>query len=65
MSELVMRTKNLPEYKVEVDALRGRGEFAAWSGGSVVASLSTMKGFWMTRQDYDDSGSERVRYAFF
>lgn len=58
-----MRAKSLPECKVGVDGINTR-EFAAWAGGSILSSLSSMKGFWMTKRDYEDSGSAKVRYAF-
>ncbi|KOB71424.1 actin [Operophtera brumata] len=51
-------------WKTNVDALPSR-RYAAWVGGSILASLSCLKGFWMTKEEYEDVGSDRVNYKFF
>lgn len=61
--ELGFKLVNEP-WKANVDALPSR-HYAAWVGGSILASLSCLKGFWMTKQEYEDVGSDRVNYKFF
>jgi actin-related protein len=34
--------------------------FAAWIGGSILASLSTFQYMWITKQDYDEFGPSIV-----
>lgn len=31
-------------------------KYSVWIGGSILASLSSMKGKWISRQEYDESG---------
>lgn len=52
------------EWSARVDALPSR-KYAAWVGGSILASLNCLKGFWMTKQEYQDVGPDRVNYKFF
>lgn len=47
-----------------VDELEDK-QFAAWTGGSILASLNSVKGFWMTREEYEDDGIDRVKYKFY
>ncbi|KAM3956892.1 actin [Aphomia sociella] len=63
-AELILKTKKLPEVKVNVDGISNR-QFATWIGGSLLASLGSMKGFWLTSEEYVDAGSDRVNYKFF
>lgn len=52
------------EWGAHVDALPS-SQYAAWVGASILASLNCLKGFWMTKQEYEDLGSDRVNYKFF
>lgn len=52
------------EWDAKVDALPSR-KFATWVGGSILASMNCLQGFWMTKQEYEDVGSDRVNYKFF
>ncbi|KAG6446952.1 actin-85C-like [Manduca sexta] len=63
-AELASRLKGIPGMKAGVDAMTSR-RFAAWAGGSIMASMSSLKGFWMTKAEYEDVGPERVHYKFF
>ena len=56
--------KKLPDVKVKIDAMNNR-QNAAWAGGSMLASLPNLKGFWLTKEEYADSGSDRVQSKFF
>ncbi|CAH0577715.1 unnamed protein product [Chrysodeixis includens] len=63
--EITKRIKvNRPDVTARVDAMSKR-QYAAWAGGSILASLPNLKGFWLSRDEYDDSGSTRVKYKFF
>lgn len=37
-------------------------KFAAWVGGSILASLSTFQSMWVTKQDYDEFGPSIVHW---
>lgn len=64
-TEMTQRLKkSLPDVTANVDAMSMR-QYAAWAGGSILASLPNLKGFWLTKEEYEDSGSERVNYKFF
>lgn len=45
-----------PTMKVKIIASDER-RYAVWMGGSVVSSLSTFQSMWVTREEYDESGS--------
>lgn len=62
--ELSRRIIDQPGIKATVDAMPSRS-IAAWTGGSILASLKSVKGFWMTKQEYEDGGAERVHYKFY
>ncbi|XP_004932788.1 uncharacterized protein LOC101743052 [Bombyx mori] len=59
--KLLKRSEN---WKVLVDAMTTR-QFAVWNGGSIMASLSTMNGFLLSKEEYEDNGSDRVKHLFF
>ncbi|KAJ7340890.1 actin 1 [Mycena albidolilacea] len=44
-----------PDVTVEIHAPRER-KYSAWMGGSIMASLSTFRNLWCSRQDYDEFG---------
>ncbi|KAJ7814432.1 actin 1 [Mycena olivaceomarginata] len=44
-----------PDVTVEIHAPRER-KYSAWMGGSIMASLSTFRKLWCSRQDYDEFG---------
>ncbi|KAH7296197.1 hypothetical protein KP509_26G012800 [Ceratopteris richardii] len=48
-----------PDMKVNVFAPRER-QYSAWIGGSILASLSTFQKMWITKSEYDESGSSIV-----
>ncbi|KAJ2954138.1 hypothetical protein O0L34_g2363 [Tuta absoluta] len=50
--------------EVKLDELPTR-QTATWVGGSMLAALDHMKGFWMTKDEYEEIGSDRVNYKFF
>lgn len=56
--------KKLPNVKVKIDAMSNR-QNTAWAGGSILASLPNLKGFWLTKEEYADLGSDRVKSKFF
>lgn len=51
LSKLVAQTM-----KVKVIAQKER-KYSVWIGGSVLASLSTFKNQWITKAEYEESGS--------
>ncbi|PZC77714.1 hypothetical protein B5X24_HaOG203081 [Helicoverpa armigera] len=55
---------NLPDVTLKVDAMEMR-KYAAWAGGSMLASLPNLREFWFTKQEYEDVGSERIKFKFF
>lgn len=57
-------TLKLKTTKPAIDAMELR-QYAAWAGGSMMASMVHMKDFWLTREEYEDSGTERVVYKFY
>ncbi|XP_047524095.1 actin-104-like [Pieris napi] len=62
--ELRKRASDSYEMRAKIDAMPSR-HLAAWIGGSIVASLSSYDNFWMSRQEYEDGGADKVRYKFF
>lgn len=62
--ELSKRVIGQPEIVAKVDAMPSR-QYGAWVGGSILASLKSSEGFWMTKNEYNDNGAERVHYNFF
>ncbi|KAI5640927.1 actin domain-containing protein [Phthorimaea operculella] len=61
----LMKAKKLDfSKKVKLDELPTR-QTVTWVGGSMLASLDHMKGFWMTKDEYDDIGPDRVNYKFY
>ncbi|CAH2103250.1 unnamed protein product [Euphydryas editha] len=62
--ELARRIIDQTGIKVSVDAMPSRS-IATWTGGSILASLKSVKGFWMTKEEYDDGGVDRVHYKFY
>ncbi|KAJ8738056.1 hypothetical protein PYW08_000651 [Mythimna loreyi] len=56
--------KKLPNVRVKIDAMANRHN-AAWTGGSILATLPNLKGFWLTKEEYEDTGSDRVKSKFF
>jgi actin-related protein len=44
-----------PEQRIRIVAVPER-KFAAWIGGSILASLSTFERMWITKQEYNESG---------
>lgn len=62
-SELTNLLRNQP-LNARIDALPSR-HYAVWMGGSILASLKSLKYFWVTKEEYEDSGPEKVRYKFF
>lgn len=63
-SEMMVRRPRWDGFKVGIEAIPSR-QYCAWSGGSMLASLECLNGFWMTRQEYEDVGPDRVNYKFF
>ncbi len=53
--EKEMKTLLSPATWVKVIALPER-KFAAWVGGSILASLSMIQYMWVTKQNYDEYG---------
>ncbi|XP_059055391.1 uncharacterized protein LOC131849347 [Achroia grisella] len=64
LAELTLKPKTLAKVNVNVDGIPNR-QYATWVGGSLLASLGSMKGFWLTSEEYEDAGSDRVSYKFF
>uniref|UniRef100_A0A2A4JZW6 Actin n=1 Tax=Heliothis virescens TaxID=7102 RepID=A0A2A4JZW6_HELVI len=56
--------KNLPDVTLKVDAMEMR-KYAAWAGGSMLASFPNLREFWFTKEEYEDVGSERIKFKFF
>lgn len=53
-----------PSMKVKVIAPPDR-KFSAWIGGSILASLSSFKEMWISKQEYDESGPSIVHRKCF
>lgn len=51
------------KWKPNVESLPSR-QYQAWAGGSILAALPCLKEFYMTKEEYDDIGPERVNYKF-
>lgn len=62
--ELSRRVNDQPGIEARVEAIPSR-HYAAWMGGSILASLNSTQGFWMTNAEYKDDGADRVHYKFF
>lgn len=62
--ELKKRVASVPGITVTIDSMISR-QFTPWVGGSLLASLDSLKGFWLTKKEYEDSGPEGVCYKFF
>ncbi|KAF9421675.1 hypothetical protein HW555_002356 [Spodoptera exigua] len=56
--------KSSRDIRANVEAIPVR-QFATWVGGSMLASLPNLKGFWMTKEHYGDSGSDLAKSNFF
>ncbi|CAH1647343.1 unnamed protein product [Spodoptera littoralis] len=52
------------DVRPHVEAIPVR-QFAAWVGGSMLASFPNLQGFWLTKEEYEDSGSDLVKSKFF
>jgi actin-related protein len=48
-----------PEQRVRIVAIPER-KFAAWIGGSILASLSIIQYLWISKQEYDEFGPSIV-----
>lgn len=62
--ELTRRLARRQDVKIHIDALASR-QYSVWAGGSLLASLDNLKGFWLTKKEYEDAGPEGVSYKFF
>ncbi|CAG4984687.1 unnamed protein product [Parnassius apollo] len=62
--ELNKQVKDLPGVETNVDAMSSR-HLAAWAGGSILASMDSLNGFWMTKEEYEDDGADRIHCKFF
>jgi actin-related protein len=52
--------------RLVVDVISGKQrEFGAWVGGSILASLGTFQQFWVSKAEYDESGSGIVHTKCF
>ncbi|CAF4723531.1 unnamed protein product, partial [Rotaria sp. Silwood2] len=40
-------------------------KYSVWSGGSILASLSTFQQMWISKQEYDESGPSIVHRKCF
>jgi actin-related protein len=59
-----IKTLAPPESRIRIIAAPERN-FAAWIGGSILASLSSFQSIWITKQEYDESGPSIVHRAYF
>lgn len=59
------RAKRMPGSKFAIDEVMNSRKCTAWSGGSILASIKGYRGFWMTKDEYEDIGPDRVNYKFF
>ena len=50
--------------KVSVFAPKER-KYSVWVGGSILASLSTFHGMWITKEEYDEAGPAIVHRKCF
>lgn len=57
-------TRLMPTTKFQVRAVPERG-FLTWVGGSIMASLSTFKGMWITASEYEETGVQVVHRKCF
>ncbi|XP_063393499.1 uncharacterized protein LOC134678743 [Cydia fagiglandana] len=62
--ELLLRVLEHPNYRVTVDAMESR-HHATWRGGSMLACMDAVKGCYLTKEEYEDSGTGRVRQKFY
>jgi actin-related protein len=40
-------------------------KYSAWSGGSILSSLSTFQAMWISKAEYDESGPDIVHRKCF
>ncbi|XP_063545870.1 actin-like isoform X2 [Cydia strobilella] len=62
--ELLLRVLEQPNFRVTVDAMESR-QHATWRGGSMLACMDAVKGCYLTKEEYEDSGTGRVRQKFY
>jgi len=60
--ELDAMTPNHVSVKVQAPSTR---KYSVWVGGSILASLPTFEDMWVTRDDYNESGSSVVHRKCF
>ena len=54
--------KKAPQHvKIRISAPPER-ECSAWVGGSILASLATFKSMWITKEEYEEEGEDRVLF---
>nr|XP_002128924.1 actin, cytoplasmic-like [Ciona intestinalis] len=53
-----------PNTEVQIIAPPGR-KYSSWTGGSILASLSTFQQMWISKQEYDEYGPSIVHRKFF
>jgi actin beta/gamma 1 len=53
-----------PTMKVKIEAPEER-KYSVWMGGSILGSLSTFAGMWITKSEYDESGPSIVHRKCF
>jgi len=53
-----------PKYVIKIKTIPER-KYAAWIGGSILASLSTFKDIWISKQEYDEFGTSIVHKKCF
>lgn len=53
-----------PSMRIRVTATPER-KYAAWIGGSIMGSLSSIKPKWITKNEYDESGPSIVHRKWF
>lgn len=64
LAELSRRPKLQANTKIGIEEMQ-QPQYLAWTGGSIVASLRSGKGFWISKQEYDDLGGDVVNYKFY
>ncbi|XP_063837651.1 uncharacterized protein LOC135086789 [Ostrinia nubilalis] len=62
--EMRKRVAKQPDVKTSIDAMSLR-QNCVWTGGSIMASMDNLKGFWLSKEEYGDAGPESVNYKFF
>ena len=63
-AELFLLANNKQKSSIKINANENRLH-AAWTGASILSSLSTFSSTWITREEYDEFGTDILRMKCF